>query len=442
MALVIFVSACIPAWLSIAQNATTPFDEIAHYDYVDKIAHLEIPKKDEQYGQRTLEMVACSYPDPLNIWSGIGTCGDKVLNADNAPFKGQNYVASYSPVYYSLVALIYGSFKVINRLCDLNVQSIHLMRIANSLLSGLAALVIYFALLLFGTRKRFAIPIALSFIAAPAIVLQFATVNSDAGAHLAVALIFFISAKIRSENLRDDSSPFEPGRIRKTLFYLCVIALLCTVKETVLLTLPLSMVLIFPRRPTSSRLTSSWFIRIATGVIITGFTGFFRIVQPLTRGVGGNDELFAWQKQTAPPNFETISNAPNIAIDAFRQITWPQLNDHISVFNSGLLLLLVSAGIATALIDSQRNDLLGISKHDEVSSGYLMNLLAVPIGSALLALLSALLYGVAFTQPRYFLAAMELLVVMSGLLASRSNRNSVAVIWTVPIALTIFSVLI
>jgi hypothetical protein len=37
---------------------------MAHFDYADKLAHLEIPKVNEQYGQRVLRMIACQEEDP------------------------------------------------------------------------------------------------------------------------------------------------------------------------------------------------------------------------------------------------------------------------------------------------------------------------------------------------------------------------------------------
>ena len=137
----IFVFACLPTWISISMGIGTPFDEIAHFDYADKLAHLELPKVNELYGQRTLRIIACQKKDPGIAWAGVRTCDATVINAAAAPFNGQSSATSYSPTYYSVIAINYQI--CINSLGKvISISALTCMRISNSLLAGVSAVLL------------------------------------------------------------------------------------------------------------------------------------------------------------------------------------------------------------------------------------------------------------------------------------------------------------
>src|SRR6476469_6460901 len=73
-AVVAFVVTVGIAIFGVSKAPGTPFDEAAHLDYIDKLAHGDMPQVYESYGQTVLGELACDNPRG-EAWAGLEPCG-------------------------------------------------------------------------------------------------------------------------------------------------------------------------------------------------------------------------------------------------------------------------------------------------------------------------------------------------------------------------------
>ena len=67
------------AILGVTKAPGTPFDEAAHLDYVDKLAHGDMPDGVRSLGQTVLGALACDNPRG-EAWAGLEPCGSATLH--------------------------------------------------------------------------------------------------------------------------------------------------------------------------------------------------------------------------------------------------------------------------------------------------------------------------------------------------------------------------
>jgi hypothetical protein len=455
----VFVLACLPVWIAISKSATTPFDEAAHFDYVWKVSNFEVPKVNEQYSQETLSMVACDMPGST-AWTPIGVCGSDEYDVNAAPFFGQSSATGYSPVYYVATGILFRGVSLVTSLVGFNWSDLRSMRVANSLWSGTAALLIFFACRRLNLPRILAIASGLVFVSAPATILQFATVNSDAGSQVAVALVFSMAVFYSTRRSNVENRRLE---IFKAVCLLSVVGIVCSTKETTLLALPGVFYFAFNQKALTShppRDAPTFFREIlrnryAIGslVIVTGFVGIFRAIQPILRGSGGPDfmgDLF--------PTLASINNvevvfrrAPLFALESFANIAWADIHDMAGEFSTKLIGLLpfifivyCSSKITFAGRDtneSKPEEGLN-SKYEIAARAYLINLFSLVIGAIMLTGLSVVLTGVAITQPRYFMAAASMLIVLGIVSAAEKSSKFLAItslsVWVLSLTAVVF----
>ena len=94
--------------LALSYEPVTQYDEQAHFDYVARIAaEHRLLSVGEVYGDDAVEEMRCRGIGLEESGEERSTCGPE-LTPDVLPFRGVNYVASYSPVFYGATALVAG----------------------------------------------------------------------------------------------------------------------------------------------------------------------------------------------------------------------------------------------------------------------------------------------------------------------------------------------
>lgn len=458
-AVLVFVLACLPVWVAISKSATTPFDEAAHFDYVWKVSNFEVPKVNEQYSQETLSMVACDMPGSA-AWTPIGVCGLEEYDVNAAPFFGQSSATGYSPVYYVATGILFRGVSLVTSLVGFNWSDLRSMRVANSLWSGTAALLVFFACRRLNLPRILAIASGLVFVSAPATILQFATVNSDAGSQVAVAVVFWIAVFYATRRSIVENRRLE---IFKSLCLLGVVGFVCSTKETTLLTLPGIFYFAFNHKTAMSNASqsASTFVkeilrnRYVIGALasVVVFVGIFRAGQPILRGIGGPDfmaELY--------PTLASINNvevvfrrAPLFALEPFANIAWADIYDLAGELSTKLVGLLPFVfivfsssknffGQRNSNQDSREKNM--TTTNEIAASAYMINLFSLIIGAILLTGLSVVLTGVAITQPRYFMAAASMLIVFGIVAAAEKSSKFLAItclsVWALSLTAVVF----
>jgi hypothetical protein len=450
-AFLVFCLALVPSWLLISQGSSTPFDEAAHFDFVDKLAHGEVPEVNEQYGQRTLWMMACLGPESP-AWSPIGECKPVGLYDPNlAPFNGQSSATGYSPTFYIGSAFFYRTLLEIDERVDLSLNELQLARLANSIWGGLAAVMVFIVSLRLRISKINAMCIALCVSSAPALILQFANVNSDAGGQFAVVLAFMLAFYANEIFLK--KTRMLKSRVCSLLI---IFGLLCTIKETTLLVLPGALFIAlqntsfaFERNPKAkewARLVRMTYVVAAT-LAVAAITLLSRAIQPLLRGKGGEDWMAILLPLLNPDsdNLRTLFNeTPHQALSAFSNVPWSDLTDVFGNYSTIIMSLMPFIFVGGAMYQSRCSDpdsgRGSITSTRTIGQAYLINLLALPIGAFCLGLASLIVTGTTVTQPRYYMAASTGLVLL-GVWSHRDVLGKIAMkLLILPWLLTVFSI--
>jgi len=171
------------ATVAVKEKAISPYDEIAHFDYVVQLQQGNFPvPAGQRYSEEAIQTWACR---PVDRALAIGLlCGEPNSASDpRLVFDGVNYEARYGPVYYALAA---GGSSILS---NVGVSDLTGARLVSSLLYALGA-----ALLLLVAQRM-----AFSSLAAGGVILaasstglslsQGATVTPDSMAFLITAAV-------------------------------------------------------------------------------------------------------------------------------------------------------------------------------------------------------------------------------------------------------------
>ena len=451
--LFMFIAACIPSWVSIGLGVKTPFDEIAHFDYAEKIAKLHMPKVYEQYGQTTLQAVACDPELQSEAWAAISDCNAPYQDPMNAPFFGQSSATSYAPTYYSVIALNY-------RICSatfgnlIDASPITCMRIANSLLAGISVLLIVAIGMLIGL-PRFAVAVAaLISVNSPAMVQQFSTVNSDAGALLAVVLCVFFAAWLPTRvSPKKEANPASESFIspllqRASLLFIVLSSLSISMKETSLLIAPtasyLFLHLLNKEKESSSHSSKRYsfvtslqtlIMSAAIMVIVSGI----RWSQPRIRGLGGNDWMGSTLRETRKPFVDEILQPLNHLLISGDQTVAEIYTDSISRNLATLLALIFVSASMLGYVNWKK---LHINQNKVLTTqifgnSFQIGVFSLPIMATLLGAFSLVQAGFVSSQPRYYLPVTILFSCFSLSVVFSATWK-----WIAPTVLGCFSILL
>ena len=142
------------------------------------------------------------------------------------------------------------------------------------------------------------------------------------------------------------------------------------------------------------------------------------------------------------------------SINAYAQVVWSGLIGQWSELTTSVVRLLVPAGLVGALLYSSSNErdqrCVGGENNGESTSeiqrgsvmaqSYTIGIVALPVGAVCLSLLAWVLSGAPGPQPRYYIAASSLLIILGGaIIGDRQNR--LAFVWLLPWILTLVTLL-
>lgn len=418
-ALVAFVVTVGVAILGVSKAPGTPFDEAAHLDYIVKLAHGDMPRVYEPYGQITLGELACDNPRG-EAWAGLEPCGSPTYTPGLAPFGGLSTATNYAPTYYALTAVPY-------RVCDVTTD-LHPRvcgRVANTLWLG-AATVGFFTLMVMlgcGNLPSFLVSVGTSL--SPALLLQGITVNPDAAVQAMVAWLAVLALWLGT-------------RSRMVLWRQLLImgvagTLTVTAKETALVGYAVVLLMLgFLLSQGLSRVdqVKRWAGLFLTGGVVVALAAVSRLAQPTLRGRGGVNTL------------EELSKVPLAGLDdgalvgftasmaPFTGLVWPPLAGPY-LFALCALVTALTWGLALQTRLPHRADRTAADTDAEVASPHPMDgaresafpVLAtavawlLPSGLVVLTWLSSHSTPV---QQRYYIATATLLLVLGA--ATTSNR--------------------
>ena len=188
------------ALLAISKNPSTPFDESAHWDYLEKISSGDIPPVNDRYGQVVLKAVACTTGGAGDAWSGLEKCGSDYFTPEKAPFAGLSSATGYAPTYYALTAIPYSICQSIT-----NETKLSCGRISNSLWLGTAAIMIVLLSAYLGGGLFASFAYAVGVLTFPSVILQGITINSDAAAFALLPAYFLALAILARSNISNKS---------------------------------------------------------------------------------------------------------------------------------------------------------------------------------------------------------------------------------------------
>ncbi len=268
------------AVLGVSKAPGTPFDEAAHLDYVVKLAHGDMPKVYEPYGQIVLGELACDNPRG-EAWAGLEPCGSPKYTPGLAPFGGLSTATNYAPTYYAITAVPY-------RVCE-ETTSLHPRvcgRVANTLWLGAAAAGFFVLMVMLGCTTVPSLLVSIGTSVSPAILLQGITVNPDAAVQAFVAWLAVLAVWLGT---------------RSTVAFWKQVAILgvagvvtVTAKETTLVGYAVIMLMLayllsqgVPRREQVKR----WIAIVSTVGGVVAVAAVSRLAQAPLRGTGGVNTL-------------------------------------------------------------------------------------------------------------------------------------------------------
>ncbi len=270
----------------------TPFDEAAHLDYVDKLAHGDMPAVYEAYGQTVLGELACDNPRG-EAWAGLEPCGSATYTPGLAPFGGLSTATNYAPTYYALTAVPY-------RVCE-EVTSMHPRvcgRAANTLWLGAAAAGFFVLMALLGCAPLTSLLVSVGVSVSPAILLQGITVNPDAAVHAMVAWLAVLAVWLTT---RSRIAPW-----RQVVILGVAGAVVVTAKETALVGFAVVMLMVgflLTRAQSRTDQVKRWAMVTGAFGAVVALAALSRLAQPVLRGEAGVNTL------------EEISKVPLHALD-------------------------------------------------------------------------------------------------------------------------------
>ena len=414
--LIAFAIQCVFVFVGISKDPYTPFDEVAHFDYVVKLSKGHLPKVNEQYGQTSLEEVACQ-PTRGEAWAALEPCRSEYYSPKNAPFNGQSSATGYPPNYYLVTAVPY---EVCDRISSF--EPIDCGRISNSLWLATSSGLLASLMVIIGAVPLVAAAAAIGFNTLPAVLLQGITVNSDAAAQaLAPALVLFAIYLARKN--------FESRKL--WMIWTAALFIAIPTKPTILPVVAIATYLLFDWTRTQGEL-----IRKPSQLVMPTLSLFGAIalstawqsLQVSWRGTGGEDYMTPWLVQPFDSLLTSLQNSMTSAISPFSLLTWPPL----SAPKMGTLSVLVAL-LCWILLFAQRKELDGatVSSRGLVFSPEfsVISFLVAILGPVILSAYAWFTVGSAPVQSRYYMATLVLLGAIG--LASTSSK------WLCRIATTV-----
>jgi len=434
----VFCLAVLPSTLALLQDASTPFDEAAHVDYVLSVRARKFPTVNGPYRDETLNLVICNLPpgDPMNfIWTGAGECGGKSFEPSNSPFGGQSYLLEYAPTFYLYTAFL---SSVCTRV--MAAQGIHnaglelkCMRFPSILLLGFSSVLIAAVLKSVGMRRMHSSAAAIVPSLPLAISIEAATVNNDNWVPFALtstlSLLYFVYRRLTLNHLK--------FRWTHALVLGTVLGILMSGKETALVSLaPFAAILFalgfFGVPGFANRLRES--IRYSTVPFLTFLVSFItafvflRFGLRSLRGQVNPDLLMIWYSSSRPPSTEILLDAFKIGLSPFGLVPWNGATNWVGRLQTTLLEFLVFSAVGVALfvlgrqstpitnmpssLESEKalppqslegNRLMQPNRGNLLYVASPVLLLAMPLVSLTFAILIDFAVGDPFAQHRYFM---------------------------------------
>jgi hypothetical protein len=391
---------------------STPFDEITHFDYAYKIAEGNIPAVNDRYGQKTLEIVACSPIRNSPAWSNLDPCGSSFYEYQKAPFNGLSSATPLNPLYYSITAI---PFKVCDQIHNKKNSELTCMRLANSTWLSSATFIITYSLMNFGIGSLWALILSLTLTLTDVNLLQGITVNSDSAAFWFASFMF---AMLSSKRLK----------IKKQYIITtaCIGVLL---KPTTIPVIFLCAILLNLKNYTQSLnpitkrknlidftklLSINHILCAAIGITIAMFITW---LQAQLRGSWGANEMGIALNTPLKLVFGIMVQSIQAGIFPTSQHTWPA-NISGYAYYGGILLALAPLLLISNL-NFKKSD--GFSENEKINGVFFTLFYSTILLSApLITLMSWIVTGSAFYQPRYFLNLNLFLILVS--IAYARNR--------------------
>jgi hypothetical protein len=402
------------ALLGVSKAPATPFDEAAHLDYIDKLAHGHMPEVYEQYGQTVLGELACDNPRG-EAWAGLEPCGSPHFNPDLAPFAGLSSATNYAPTYYALTAVPY-------RICE-ETTSLHPRvcgRVANTLWLGAATAGFLVLMVMVGCGPLPSLLVSIGTSVAPAVLLQGITVNPDAAVQAMVAWLAVLAVWLATR------SRVDWGRQAVLMGVAGVVAV--TAKETALVGYAVVMLMMGfllgygrPRRDQVRR----WAVLILTFGVVVLLAALSRVLQPELRGVGGVNTLGEMSKVPLDSLDDGALTGFIAAVGPFTGLVWaPLAGPYLVTVSTAMTGLAWGLALQVRLPRPGQPDPADPADPDEHGPGAgafpVLALAMAWLLPAVLVVLTWLSTRVIPVQQRYYMATATLLLVMGA--ATTPNR--------------------
>ena len=396
----------------IHKNPSTPFDELAHFDYVDRMSHLDPPKVFDRYSQTTLKVAACSQIKESPAWAGLDKCGSVYYEPTKAPWGGLSSATGFLPTYYFITALPY---RGCTSFFSPKGGELTCMRAANSLWLTASSVIFFLALISSRLRTSIAICFSIAPMFIPALLLQGITVNNDAA-----SLFFSILLIYWSWNFNLQKKTVQQQKVGPFIFFI-IGAVSFSIKSTVLPALIISSFILTgklrfnllkkPNIPEAGYL-------IAAGASILVNLLLLKL-QPVLRGVGGINDMEPVLQTNFNQSIQAIWNSFYWSLNPFQNVPLPSLLNLFANFSGFILTLFVFTQISNT--QTEKRSLVIGSRSYEISLETLL-ISTLLIYGPLQTAVNYLMLGSAFYQSRYSMSmfvsmALVLLIFRKGKLS-------------------------
>ena len=393
----------------IHKNPSTPFDELAHFDYVDRMSHLDPPKVFDRYSQTTLRVAACSQIKDAPAWIGLDKCGSSYYEPTKAPWGGLSSATGFLPTYYFLTAIPY---RACTTLFSPKGGELTCMRAANSLWLTASSVIFFLALISSRLHPIFATTFSIAPLLIPALLLQGITVNNDAASLFFSILLIYWSWNFSQQKKTIRQQKFGPF----IFFVIGVVAF--SIKSTVLPALVISTFLLTRKLRFNTikkpRNTGAGYV-LAAGVSILLNLLLLKL-QPALRGVGGINDMEPVLQTNLAQSIQATWNSFYWSLNPFQNVPLPSLLNIFANFSGFILTLFVFIQIANT---QKERRTLEIGTRIYVVSLQTLLICTLFFYGPLQTAANYIFLGSAFYQTRYFMSmfvsiALVLLIFRKG----------------------------
>jgi hypothetical protein len=295
------------------------------------------------------------------------------------------------------------------------------MRLSNSMFAGFSAMLMIGIGSLLGLAFFTSAVAAVMSVNTPALIQQFATVNTDAGSVFAITACIFLALRLptrtRTSHRRLSSQLIPSKSIDFSIVVFPILtSFLISIKETALLILP-TVCLLFTfirenQRTVSKHQQRTHIFKLSRPIILQsvllficsfGLVGFFRWSQPHLRGVGGEDWQSIAFSGDGSLNLSKLLVPFGELFASSSQLVWAPLADSIGRNISLILSLVFISAITLGFIDPA---LIQTSKPEQNSifrRTLQIGISTIPFMAVALGFLSWIQADFVISQPRYYL---------------------------------------